>query len=568
MMPKGREKGAVRLVGSIVTLALLLGLLAGTEMWRSYRETTDAAKQSMIGFVQLLAEQTERTIQAVDLSLIGMRDALQLAPGLSPNDPAYHAALQRRLKSLRFVRALYVIGADGFIIHDTDYPSTPPLSLEDRPYFQAHREDSGLGLHIGPPLESRSLGEWFVSASRRINHADGSFAGVVVAAIEPRYLKRFYKDLSLGEGDFITLLFKDGTLLARAPNHKGMIGKSVPLKLALHADRGVAWGTSPIDGVNRFIGFQVLTGAPLIVAAGRSGRVYDAWRKHAAIVGGGAVVVWLLTAVLAVISRQHRRRLEMEHARLAQSRRLELMGRIVGGIAHDLGNTVKIARTTFTLLKPSLAAQHDAMELVEDADRSLKSAFEIIDRLLAFARRQELSPRPTDLAELIEGFSPILRQAAGHVELVLDLAKPLVCSVDPIHLESALLNLVLNSKDAIANGGGIVIELREVQAPRRRRRQRRRRDTAAATRPWAEIAVKDDGVGMPRDVLDRAFEPFFTTRSNGSGLGLSQVLGFVKQSSGDVTIDSWEGRGTIVRLRFPTTSEPVPGTTKPPEHPG
>jgi two-component system, NtrC family, sensor kinase len=205
------------------------------------------------------------------------------------------------------------------------------------------------------------------------------------------------------------------------------------------------------------------------------------------------------------------------------------------------------------------------MALVEDADRSLKSAFEIIDRLLAFARRQELSPRPTDLADLLEGFSPILRQAAGHIELVLDLTTSLVCSVDPIHLESALLNLVLNSKDAMANGGHIVIGLREVQAPHRLRS--RRGATAAARRPWAEIAVKDDGVGMPRDVLDRALEPFFTTRSNGSGLGLSQVLGFVKQSSGDVRIDSSEGRGTIVRLLFPTTLEPVPGPSKPAECP-
>jgi two-component system NtrC family sensor kinase len=557
-------------LGRLLILALALGLLAGAETWRSYRQATGAAERFAGGFTKVLARQTEDIFKAIDLALIGIRDALQAAPGRAPNDPGFRAALDERLKTHPYLRAVFVIGADGFIMHETDDPETPRGSLEDRAYFRAHRDDPGLDLHIGKPLHSRSLGVWFVSFSRRITNPDGSFGGIVVAAVEPRYFKRFYEGLSLGESHVISLALRDGTLLARIPKFEETIGTkhvdSPVRKLALEHGSGIAWATSSVDNIARLVGYRTLAGGSALVIAGWStASILDAWRGHAAAVGLGCTLIWLLTAVLAVISHQHRRRSQMEHARLAQSRRLELMGRIVGGIAHDLGNTVKIARTTFTLLKPSLAAQHDAMALVEDADRSLKSAFEIIDRLLAFARRQELSPRPTDLADLLEGFSPILRQAAGHIELVLDLTTSLVCSVDPIHLESALLNLVLNSKDAMANGGHIVIGLREVQAPHRRRS--RRGATAAARLPWAEIAVKDDGVGMPRDVLDRALEPFFTTRSNGSGLGLSQVLGFVKQSSGDVRIDSSEGRGTIVRLLFPTTLEPVPGPSKPAECP-
>jgi signal transduction histidine kinase len=236
-----------------------------------------------------------------------------------------------------------------------------------------------------------------------------------------------------------------------------------------------------------------------------------------------------------------------------------MMGRIAGGIAHDLGNTIRIARTTFMLLRPSLASQREAMALVDDADRSLKSAFDIIDRLLAFARRQELSASATDLDALISSFAPILRQAAGpRIELDLDFdlngAQPLVCVIDPIHLESALLNLVLNSKDAMPDGGRIVIALRESQAPSKRWMPRGRQSPSL---PWAEIAVKDNGSGMSRDVLERAFEPFFTTKTGGSGLGLSQVLGFVQQSAGDVRIESREGAGTTVSLLFPTVAEPL-----------
>jgi signal transduction histidine kinase len=402
-----------------------------------------------------------------------------------------------------------------------------------------------------------------VSFSRRIENPDGSFGGVIVAALEPRYFKRFYKRLPLERDMLIALALKDGTLFARTPSPEASIGRTYPelpeRVAAFGRDGGVAWRRSPFDGKMRLLGFrQVANGAVLVIAGQAEESIYDDWLEHAAMVGGGMLLVWLLASGLAVVLLRHRRRERLEHARLAQGRRLEMMGRIAGGIAHDLGNTIRVARTTFTLLRPSLATQRDAMALVEDADRSLKSAFEIIDRLLMFARRQELSPRPTDLAELIAGFAPILRQAVGPlIKLELDVPKSLVCSVDPIHLESALLNLVLNSKDAMAAGGNIAISLSEVPAPRRRYAL-----SAAASAPWAEIAIKDDGAGMSRAVRERAVEPFFTTRAGGSGLGLSQVLGFVKQSAGDVQIESVEGRGTTVRLLFPTIAA-VPGEPAP-----
>jgi signal transduction histidine kinase len=551
----------MHLVGRLVGLALLIGLLAGAELWRSHRATTDAAERSVAGFTRLLAEQTERTIQAIDFTLIAMRDTLLAAPGLPANDPGYRANMTERLKSVPYVRALFVIGPDGYIIHDTDYPTTPRVSLADRPYFLAHQQDPALGLHIGKPLRSRSVGVWFVSLSRRITNPDGSFGGIVVAAVEPRYFKRFYEDLAAGDDKLIALLLKDGTLLARVPHHEETIGtvppQSVLRKRALAEGSAMVWGASQIDGRSRVLGSRALAGGSLVVIAGRSvDRIYDAWRAHAAVVGGSALLVWMLAAGFALLWRKYSRRVELEQARLAQVQRLEMMGRIAGGIAHDLGNTIKIARTTFALLKPSLASRQDAMALVDDADRSLKSAFDIIDQLLAFARRQELSPRPTDMAELITGFAPILRQAAGPgTELYLDLAGSLVCLIDPIHLESALLNLVLNSKDAMPDGGRIAVALREARPPGDRSRRGSGRGAGPAR--WAEIVVRDNGSGMPRDVLERAFEPFFTTRAGGSGLGLSQVLGFVQQSAGQIRIESQEGRGTTVTLRFPAQESEI-----------
>jgi two-component system, NtrC family, sensor kinase len=552
----------VHYVGRLVGLALVVGLFAVAEVWRSHRQATSAAERSIVGLVRLIAEQSERTIQAIDLTLIGIRDGLQLAPSLPPNDAAFGAALKERLKSLPYVYSLCVIGPDGTVIHDSSAgdPAAKPLSFTDRPYFQLHKEDASVGLHIGHPLRNRYSDAWFVSVSRRIADPAGGFGGVILAAVEPRYFKQFYEGLEIGEENLIALLLRDGTLLARTPDHEETIGKSYangPVReLAAASGSGVTWSTSPIDGTARVVGYRTLAGGSLIALAGWSERtVYGAWLDHAAVVGGGALLVWALASGLTLMWVGSRHRERKERSRLAQARRLEMMGRIAGGIAHDLGNTIKIARTTFTLLRPSLANQRDAMALVDDADRSLKSAFDIIERLLGFARRQELSPRAVDLGEIICGFAPILRQAAGpriELDIEIDGGWPLVCVIDPIHLESALLNLVLNSKDAIPDGGRIVVALSEVRAPRKRSVRRALQPEAP---PWAEIAVRDNGLGMSRHVLERAFEPFFTTRVGGSGLGLSQVFGFVKQSAGNVRIDTRVGGGTTVSLLFPTVSK-------------
>jgi signal transduction histidine kinase len=570
-MPTRRGAQLLHDVGRAVALGLVIGLLGSAEIWRSYGQATSVAERTVAGLVRLVAEQTERTIQAIDLTLVGIRDALQVAPGLPPHDPAFKAALKERLKGLPYVLSLCVIGPDGFVMHNSDDPVAEGVSLSDRPYFQVHRDDARVGLHIGRPLRNRFRETWYVSVSRRLARPDGSFGGVIVAAVAPGYFRQFYEDLEIGEDNLISLHLRDGTLLARMPDHDALIGQpyaeSPAVSLAATHASGVAWSVSPIDRTNRIIAYRTLTGGALIAMVGWSeDTVYDAWVEHAAVVGGSGILVWALATLLTLMWVGSRRRQLKEQAHQAQAQRLEMMGRIAGGIAHDLGNTVKIARTTFALLKPTLASRQDAMALVDEADQSLRSAFDIIDRLLAFARRQELRPCATDLGALISGFAPILRQAAGpgiEIDLHVDRATPLMCVIDPIQLESALLNLVLNSKDAMPNGGRLALELREVPAPRRPRLRRRLESTAA---PWAEIAVRDTGSGMSRHVLERAFEPFFTTSAGGSGLGLSQVLGFVQQSAGDVCIESREGTGTTVRLRFPTTRE-GPSAGAPPSSP-
>lgn len=539
-----------------VVLALAILLLGTLELLQGYREAARRGEQDAHNLAAVLAEQTERTFQAVDFTLLGIRDALMAAPGLPDYDPRFREALKERLKALPYVGALYVIGPDGFITHTTDYPPRPRPSVADRPYFKAHQENPDLGLHVGQPLRSRAVGVWFISFSRRINRPDGSFGGVVASAVEPRYFERFYQGLSVGENGTIALLMRDGTLLARSPASEDAIGRSFgsagPLYTYLsHSPQGVYWGTSPIDATTRVIGYRALGTMPAVVLVGLTQQtVFQPWHEHATVVSISAAILLGLIGVLIFLVQQSRRRERAEQARLSRVQRLEGLGRIAGGIAHDLGNTIRIMQSTFLLLKPSLAQHPDALSLVNDADHALKSARAMIERLLAFARRQDLRPELTVIDERIAGFVPILRQAAGP-RIALDLklnCKGSAARLDPVQLEAALLNLVLNAQDAMPDGGTITLAT-ETTGP-----SPNPAEFPGKSMPdgrWVRITVTDTGIGMPVSVLERAFDPFFTTKGQGNGLGLSQVLGFVQQSAGDVELDSQEGRGTTVCLLFP-----------------
>jgi signal transduction histidine kinase len=545
-----------------VVLGAGIVLLGAAELWHSHEQARRRGEETARTLVRVLAEQTERTLQAIDFTLSGIGDAVA-AQNPPANDPRFRETLNERLKALPYVRALFVVGPDGLILHDTDHPSAPGVSVADRPYFEAHRDDPNLGLRIGHPLRSRSVDTWFVSVTRSVERADGGFGGVVVAALEPRYFEAFYRGLSVGANGFIALLLRDGTLLARSPASEEAIGKSFATASPVYTNLadshlGVYWGTSPVDGTLRVVGYQALEASPVVVLVGLARKsVFESWGTHAAMVLGTSAVLLALLAILVYLLMRNRNRERVELERLNRAQRLEALGRIAGGIAHDFGNTIRIIQSTCLLLKPSLAGDPGAQSLVGDTERFLASTKQMTERLLAFARRQDLRPQVTLVDERIEGFASILRQAAGpRVWIDLKLGSDrAACLLDPVQFEATLLNLVLNARDAMPYGGTIRVETRLVLPPRGRGILRR---APRGGGRWVQISVEDTGVGMSRNVQEQAFDPFFTTKGpgQGSGLGLSQVLGFVQQSEGEMELESEEGRGTTVRLMFTAVPSP------------
>lgn len=245
--------------------------------------------------------------------------------------------------------------------------------------------------------------------------------------------------------------------------------------------------------------------------------------------------------------------------KLRQSQKLEALGQLTGGIAHDVNNLLTVILGNFEMLALGAEQRGEAgradLELAEAGLRAGESATELIRRLLAFSRRQPLSPRVVDIGALLNSLVPILRRTLGeHVGVRVERQPALWRAlVDPAGLENAILNLAINARDAMPNGGQLLIEASNVPIDR----------VYAAvagldrTGEFIMVSVADSGTGMSREVAAKAFDPFFTTKrpGEGTGLGLSLVHGFANQSGGHVLIDSELGLGTIVRLYLPRTVE-------------
>jgi len=239
----------------------------------------------------------------------------------------------------------------------------------------------------------------------------------------------------------------------------------------------------------------------------------------------------------------------MEH-QLQQAQKLEMLGQFTGGVAHDFNNCLGTILGNLALLETSVSADSRALVQWQRVRRAAANAAGLTRRLLAFARRQPLQAEDVLLDEMIEEMKDLIEYSAGDaVTLRLSLAAgPLPAHVDRGQLENAVLNLALNSAAAMPHGGTLVVETRAVEHP------------GAEGQPdatWLELSVEDTGIGMSEAQAARAFEPFYSTRpiGQGSGLGLSIVYGFVRQSRGEIDLRSSPGAGTRVTLRFPAVPE-------------
>jgi two-component system, NtrC family, sensor kinase len=533
----------------------------------SYVSTHDTADREIERTLDVAHEHALKVFETIDRSLSEINQIIDGIPDadIKSREQALHARLKRLTDSLPQLKSAWVFDAHGHALVNSLVAPAPDLDFSDRDYFKA-LVAKDTGIFIGGALTPRPpyQGAPFFSVSRRRRTADGSFAGIIQVSVLPEYFENFYARIGRDPGSFFALGLTDGTVLARFPvaDREIRIDRNGPAgrKIAANPTADLMTVTSPADGIERRLGYQRLAEYPLYVSAGlETSAIRARWLttmgQHLIF---GVPATALLFLILSLALRRTQRlyaesakRMEAEEA-LKHGQRLEALGQLTGGVAHDFNNLLTVIRASADLLRRPHLPEERRLRYIEAISDTVSRAAKLTTQLLAFARRQTLKPEVFDVGQCVQTLSSMIGTLTGSpIEIVTYVPdQPCFIDADAGQFETALINMAVNARDAMGGSGRLTLTVRTVAklpAP-----------AAEATSPhgYVAVSVDDTGVGIPQDQFGRIFEPFFTTKEvgQGTGLGLSQVFGFAKQSGGEVTVASEIGMGSSFTLYLPRVS--------------
>ncbi len=436
----------------------------------------------------------------------------------------------------------------------TDYPrlnSTRPRKVIDKS-SQAEAVRTGLPV-IGQILTPPRLRPAFVIFAPVIR--DGRVVYVLDAVMEPDAIRNLLLSSQLPTGWRAGIIDRSFRVVTRTsrPDVAGTAAAPEGRAAMARSPTGFyrAMGT---DGTPLVVAYRILPGSGWSVHVAMPQANYEApFRRALALVGVGAATSLMIVVLFMLLLLRELRLRQQEAATLEESRRLEGLGRITGGVAHDFNNLLMIMQGSAELLKRRVGDER-ASALVDAILAAGQRGQTLTRQLLAFGRRSSHQPVSFLLQERIEELRALLRQA---VQNDINIGLNIPTDVWPVHadpsaLEMALINLAVNARDAMPNGGRLTVSAVNVTLGKGRD------DGTGLTGEFVAVAIADTGVGIPADQLSQVFEPFFTTKppGKGTGLGLSQVYGFTRQSGGAVTIRSRCGEGVTVTLYLPR-GEPI-----------
>jgi signal transduction histidine kinase len=566
---RARRDAATRLLKTMMVASVVIPVaIFGYASWVAYRDAYKEADIHLWANLGVMAEHTARIFQSVDLTFTAV-DAIAgdlTDDQIKANEPALHAQLRKLEKATGAVDVIIITDADGHVLLSSTLSPVPAtVNVADRDYFLAQK-DHDAGNYIGEVLHPRVRpgATDFFGVSRRRPLQNGKFAGVIMVAVQTRVFSDFYAQLArdAGGGGF-SLARVDGMILARYPPPPGDISRFGPKSgfmrnVPSHPEGAIITTHHSIEGIERRIAFRPLGFGKLYVSDGvNNDAILGGWlRAMSAHLYFGIPAVIVLVVLALMIMRRTRElyaeaeRRERAEQALRQSQKMEAIGQLTGGVAHDFNNLLTIIIGNLGIAKRGVVEAR-AERALDNAMTGAKRAAQLTQRLLAFSRQQPLNPRALDANKLIVSMSDLLNRSLGEKIALETISGAGLWTVeaDAPELESAVLNLALNARDAMPDGGKLTIETSNAYL-----------DDAYChdndgLRPgqYVLIAVSDNGGGMSQQTIERAFDPFFTTKETGkgTGLGLSQVYGFVKQSGGHVKIYSEIGEGTTVKIYLP-----------------
>jgi hypothetical protein len=390
----------------VASLALPLALLAfaSAVSWVSISETADREIERALDVAH---EHALKVFETIDRSLSEIAEIVRDVPDadIAAREQLLHLRLKQLVASLPQVKSAWIFDARGRALVNSLVVPAPEIDFSDRDYFKAHVA-SDIGTHIGEALKPRPpyRGAAFFGVSRRRSSEDRSFAGVLHASVFPEYFENYYARIGREPGSYFALGRTDGTVLARFPaidrdirlDRSGPIGQLI----AANPTAGLITVTSPIDGIERRLGYRRLAEYPLYVAAGlETSAIRARWlstmSQHLIF---GAPATALLFALLGLALRRTRhlyveaeKRQEAEEA-LKHGQRLEALGQLTGGVAHDFNNLLTVIRASVDLLRRPDLPEPRRLRYIEAISDTVTRAAKLTGQLLAFARRQTLKP--------------------------------------------------------------------------------------------------------------------------------------------------------------------------------
>ena len=555
-------------VGAVLIPAIVF---AAATWWGYLKAVADGrASAERANFV--VARQAERTLQVAE-EIADRARVVAAGPDaeLRQRAPELYARLDDLLLGIDAIGSVSIWDRDGLnLVHSRAQRVDPSLSIADRDYFKRLRDGAPEPVITGL-LTGKVSSEQLFNIVYRRRGPGGEFAGAIVVSLSPRHFHDFYRDLAKDDPALATfsLFLADGELITRWPAGTSVnrVPASSPVLHAIASGRnaGVLTMESSFDkGTRRMVGFQQVGSTPLYATAGLTEEtIFAGWYRFIGLLAAVMVpttlgLVWVswvalrrtqrVQAVLEQLREENRRRAHAEQA-LLQTQKLEALAQLTGGVAHDFNNLLAVVSNNTHLLG-RMRLDPAAAQPIAAIGRAVSAGVRLTRQLLAFSRKQALRPEVIHLQEWLPGVGDLIRTTLGrNIELSLHAATDTPpIEVDVAELELALINLAVNAKDAMPDGGRLAFSARAA------------RPNEAGTgedRPMAAIIATDSGSGIPAEVLGRVFEPFFTTKppGRGTGLGLSQVHGLCAQSGGSARVRSQPGKGTTVELFLPAVAD-------------
>jgi two-component system, NtrC family, sensor kinase len=567
------------MMAASLALPLALFVFASAVSWISTNQTADREIERALDVAH---EHALKVFETIDRSLSEIAEIVRGIPdaGITSREETLHVRLKQLADSLPQMKSAWIFDARGHALANSLVVPAPDIDFSDRDYFSAHVERD-VGTYIGEPLKPRPpyQGAAFFGVSRRRENEDGSFAGVIQASVLPEYFENFYARIGREPGSFFALARTDGAVLAHFPavdrdfrfEPTGPLGQQI----VTHPQAGLITVTSPADGIERRLGYQRLAEYPIYVSAGlETSAIRARWlatMSQHLIFGAPATALLFFLLSLALRRTRHlnaeaAKRTEAEEA-LKHGQRLEALGQLTGGVAHDFNNLLTVIRASVDLLRRPDLPEPRRLRYIDAISDTVTRAAKLTGQLLAFARRQTLKPELFDVGQSVQLLGEMIGTLIGsRIEIVIHMPdEPCFINADAGQFETAMINMAVNARDAMDGDGRLTIAVRlAAELP-----------GAAAPFPnphsYVAVSVEDTGIGIPQDRFGQIFEPFFTTKEvgQGTGLGLSQVFGFAKQSGGEVIVASELGQGSIFTLYLPRVSgagrpQQVPAEDAPP----